>query len=227
MDQNAVVGIQRHHISDAAQRHQIEQLSQVRLGPALTGEPVQLAQPCAQGQQHIEDNADPSDALAGEGALRLIGVDDGISRRQFVARQVMIGHQHLQTSRLCRRHAVDTGNAVVHRHQQIGLALQGNDNDFRGQTVPVLEAIGHQVIDVGSAKLAQAKYTHGAGRRAIGIEIADEQDALTLFQRLDQQFHRGIDALELLIRNQPRQPLVQLLCAGHATGRVEALQQRR
>ncbi len=80
---------------------------------------------------------------------------------------------------------------------------------------------------MGSAKLAQAKYTHGAGRSAIGIEIADEQDALTLLQRLDQQLDRGIDALELLIRNQPRQPLVQLLCAGHATGRVEALQQRR
>jgi len=41
--QDPVVGVQRHHVGDAAQRHQVQQFGQVRLGPAVTGEPAQLA----------------------------------------------------------------------------------------------------------------------------------------------------------------------------------------
>ncbi len=220
VDQNAVVGVQRHHVGDSAQRHQIEQLGQIRLGPALTGEPAEVTQPCAQGQQHVEDHPDTGDALAREGTSRLVGIDDGIGRRQLVAGQVMVGDQHPHPGRLGCRDAIDAGDAVVDGDQQVGFALRGDGNDFGRQPVAVLEAIGHQIIDMRRPQLTQAEHADAARGGTVGIEVADEQDALALFQRLDQQLDRGIDALELLIRNQPRQPLVQLLRASHATGRV-------
>ncbi|MNY21654.1 hypothetical protein D3C86_1552160 [compost metagenome] len=73
----------------------------------------------------------------------------------------------------------------------------------------------------------QAQRAHGAGRRAVGIKVADDQNALALFKRSHQQIHGGIDALELLERNQPRQALVQFRLGLHAPSRVKAGQQRR
>ena len=140
---------------------------------------------------------------------------------------MVVGDQHLEPCRLRRRDAIDAGDAVIHGHQQVGLALQGDGDDFRGQAVAVLEAIGYQIIDMRRPQLTQAEHTDAARGGAVGIEVADEQDALTLLQCVDQQLDCRIDALELLIRNQPCQPLVQLRRTGHATRRVEALQQRR
>ncbi|MNP41009.1 hypothetical protein D3C76_1346850 [compost metagenome] len=80
---------------------------------------------------------------------------------------------------------------------------------------------------MGGAEHAQAEHAHGAGGGAVGIEVADIEDALALLQGLDQQTHGGIDALEQLVGDQPRQALVQFGCGLHATGGVEAGQQRR
>ncbi|MNO82802.1 hypothetical protein D3C76_740870 [compost metagenome] len=55
--QDAVVGIQRHHVSNTAQRHQIEQFANVRLWLRLV--PPKAAQASAQGHQHIEDHPYP------------------------------------------------------------------------------------------------------------------------------------------------------------------------
>ncbi len=225
--QDAVVGIQRHHVGHAAQGHQVEQLAQVRFSDTRSGEPAQLAQPRAQGQQHVEHHPDPGQCLAGERAARLVGIDDGVGRRQLRARQVVVGDQHLEPGRLGRGHAVDAGDAVVDGDQQLGLALQGHGDDFRGQAVAVLEAVGHQVIDMRRAEHAQAEHADRAGGGAVGIEVADDEDALALLQGLHQQVHRGVDTLQLLIRNQPRQALVQLGGGLHATRRVQAGQQGR
>ncbi len=225
--QDAVVGIQRHHVGNAAQGHQVQQLGEVRLGHAAPGEPVQLAQARTQGQQHVEDHPDPGHGLAGELAARLVGVDDGVRRRQFRARQVVVGDQHLEPGGLGGGHAVDAGDAVVHGHQQLRLALQGDGDDLRGQPVAVLEAVGHQVVDVGGAEHAQAEHADTTGGGAVGVEVTDEEDALALLQGLHQQRHRGVDALHLGVGDEPRQALVQLLRAAHATGGVEAGQQGR
>ncbi|MNF82912.1 hypothetical protein D3C84_652230 [compost metagenome] len=226
MDQDAVVGVQRHHVGDAAQGHQVEQLGQVRLR-SLRIEPVQLAQARTQRQQHIEDHPDPGHGLARKLAAQLIGIDDGIRRRQLGPRQVVIGDQHHQPRRLGRRHALDAGDAVVHGDQQLRLALQRHRDYFRGQAVAILETVRHQVVDMGRAEHAQTEHANRAGGGAIGIEVADDQHALALLQGPYQQLDRRLDALQLLIGQQTRQALVQLDQRLHATGGIQAGQQRR
>ena len=225
--QDAVVGVQRHHVGDAAQGHQVEQLGQVRLRRAATGEPVQLAQARAQGEHHVEDHADPGHRLAGEFAARLVGVNDGVRRRQLRARQVVVGDQHAQPGGLGRGHAVDAGDAVVHGDQQLRAFLQGDRDYLRGQPVAVFEAVRHQVVDPGRAEQAQGQHADAAGGGAVGVEVADVEDALALLQGVDQQLDGGVDALEHAVRDQSRQALVQFLGGLHATGGVEAGQQWR
>ncbi|MNC41478.1 hypothetical protein D3C75_902470 [compost metagenome] len=227
MDQDAVVGVQRHHVGDAAQRHQVEQLGQVRLGKTAAGEPVQLAQAGAQSQHHVEDHPDPGQRLAGEGAARLVGIDDGVGRRQLGARQVVVGDQYRKAGRLGRGHAVETGNAVVHGDQQLRALLQRHRDDLRGQAVAVVETVRHQIVDVRGPQHAQRQHADRTGGGAVGIEVADDDHALALLQRRHQQLDRRIDALQLAIRDQPRQRLVQLGGGLHAAGGIQTGQQGR
>jgi len=75
------------------------------------------------------------------------------------------------------------------------------------------------------AQQAQTKHTDSTGGGAVGVEVADDENALALVERLDQQVHRHFDALELLERQQARQALVQFSLGLHATGGVQAGQQ--
>jgi hypothetical protein len=107
-DQDAVVGVELDHVGHRAQRHQVEQVVQLRLG--LGVEHAAPAQFGAQGQQHIEHHADAGQVLAREAALGLVRVDDHARRRQRVARQVVVGDDdfdaapvRLQPRRRCWR----------------------------------------------------------------------------------------------------------------------------
>ena len=225
--EDTVVGVQRDHVGDAAEGDQIQQLGQIGLGQALTGEPAVLAQATAQGQHHIEDHPDPGDAFAGEGAGRLVRIDDGVGGGQLGAWQVVVGDDHLQPGRLGRGDAVQAGDAVVYGEQHLGFTLQGHGDDLGRQTVAVFEAIGHQIVDPGRAQAPQGQHAHGTGGGAIGIEVADDEDAPALFQGPRQQLHRRLDALELVIGHQPRQALVEFFRLGHAAGGIEPGEQRR
>ena len=226
MHQNAVVGIQRHYVGHAAQRDQIQQFTEVRLR-ALRAKPAHVTQPCAQRQQHIKHHTNPGQCLAGERATRLVRVDDGIRHRQLGAGQVVVGDQHSQTRRLGRRHTLDAGNAVIHGNQQLRRTLKRHRDNFRGQAVAIFEAIGHQVIDVRRTQHAQTEHPNCAGGGTVGIEVAHDQHALALLQPQHQQIDRRLHALELLIRNQPRQAFIQLGSGLHATGGIQTGQQRR
>src|SRR5450830_526801 len=168
----------------------------------------------------------PGQRLAGKLTARLVGVDDSVRRRQFIPRQVVVGHQHFEPRRLRCRHAFDAGDAVIHGDQQLRLALQGHGDDFRRQAVAEFKAVGHQVIDMGRTEQAQAQGAHRTGGGAIGVEVADDKDALALLQGRHQQVYRRVDALELLIRDQPRQALVQFGLRLYPARGVEAGQQR-
>ena len=76
------------------------------------------------------------------------------------------------------------------------------------------------------AEQTQAQRAHGTGRGAIGVEVTDDEDALALLQGRHQQVYRRVDALELLVGNQPRQALVQLSLRLHPACGVETGQQR-
>ena len=144
-----------------------------------------------------------------------------------MAGQVVVSDQYLQARSLGRRHTVDAGNTVIHSDQQLRLSLQGDGDNFRGQAITIFETVRHQIIDMRGTEQSQPQHAHSAGGRTVRIEVADDQDALTLVQRRDQQVHRRIDPFELLIRNQAGQTFVQLDLGQHAARGIQTRQQRR
>ncbi len=110
----------------------------------------------AQRQQHVEHDADAGQVLAGEAAVRLVRVDDHARVRQRVARQVVVGDDHFDAAPVGFDHAVDAGDAVVDGDDDVGrLFARGQRDDLGRQAVAVLEAVGHDVVDL-RAHRAQA-----------------------------------------------------------------------
>ena len=115
-----------------------------------------------------------------------------------MARQVVICDQHLQSRGPCVRNAVDAGNSVIDRNQQIGASQarmgQRHLDDGRRQTVAVLEPIRHQVVD-DRTHCAQTENTHRHAGCAIAVVVADDQQATLRADRIGQQFGPGLSAL--------------------------------
>ncbi len=85
--------VEPHDVGDRAQRDEVEQRAEVRRRPAV--ERAGFAQVCAQGDQHVEHDADAGDVLRRERAAGLVGIDDDRGLGKRGARQVMIGDQHV------------------------------------------------------------------------------------------------------------------------------------
>ena len=142
----------------------------------VIGEAARFAQALAQRQQHVEHHPDAGQHLAGEGVAALVGIDDGVRRRQRVAGQMVIGDQHLPAMRLCRRDAGVAGDAVVDGDQQVGLQRGEFLDQCRRQAVAVDHAIRHRVRHARRAQHAQPAHADRAGGGAVAIEVADDQD---------------------------------------------------
>jgi hypothetical protein len=98
------------------------------------------------------------------------------------------------------RHAGETGNAVVHGNDQIRFSFGGERYDFRCESVAEPETVRHQEIDVSCAQSTQPQHGECGAGCAIGIEIADDKNALV--QMLRQQFRSDPDAAERIGRQQ-------------------------
>ena len=157
-DQDAVVRIELHHVGDRAERDQVEQAVEARLGMRV-GEGVAAAQFRPQREQHVEHHADARDALARKRAARLVRIDDRARGRQFVARQVVIGDEHVDAERVRRLDAVDARDAVVHRDQQVGLARRDGARPVRRS-----RASARSRIRSGSARDSRSARRTCAGR---------------------------------------------------------------
>ena len=106
----------------------------------------------------MKDDAYSGQMLAGKSISRLIGIDQRIRRRQGLPWQMVIGNQHLHAQRLGGQHAVVAGYAVIHGNQQIGPLLRGDGNNFRGQAVPVNEAVRHHIAHLRCAQRSQGPH---------------------------------------------------------------------
>ncbi len=154
LDEDPVRLVEPHDVGDGAERDQVEQLGEVRLGARR--ERAVGAQSRARREQHVEHHAHARDVLARERAARLVRIDDDRGRRQRRARQVMVGDQHVDAARGRRRDAVDARDAVVDGDEQARLHLRGERDDLRRQAVAELEPVGHDEVDVGAHR-AQAR----------------------------------------------------------------------
>ena len=155
----------------------------------------------------------------------LIWIDDAVGLRQLGARQVVIGDQRADAQRAGARHAFDARDAVVHRDEQVRLALSSQIDQLRRQAIAQLEAVGHEIVDVGAEK-AQRAHADRAGGGAVGVVVGDDQEPLTGLDRIGEQ-HRGLlHALEQRRRQQTGRAVGELGCRADASRGVDFGEQR-
>lgn len=100
--QNTVVGIQRYDVRHGAERHQIEEVSQIRRRNAALLKPAFITQKSAQRQHQIKGHAHPGQRFRRKLTVAQVRVNNRFRRGQRIPRQVVIGHQHRNTQRMGR-----------------------------------------------------------------------------------------------------------------------------
>ena len=94
------------------------------------------------------------------------------------------------------------GDAVVHGNDKVWRTGARHLDDLRRQSITELETVWHQKVDLVMTKCAQCQYRQRATRCAVGIEIANDQDALPTFERRRQLGHGGVQPGHLCGRDQ-------------------------
>ena len=122
---------------------------------------------------------------------------------------MVVGDQRRDAKLVCARHAFDAGDAVVDGHDQVGLHLCREVDEFRRQAVAELEAVRHQVLHL-RAERAQRPDADRAGRGPVAVVVRDDQDPLPAFDRVGQEL-RGLRRVQQLVgREQPRRIRLEL-----------------
>ncbi len=134
---------------------------------------------------------------------------------------MVVGDQHRDAECVRRRHAFHRSDAVVHGHQQIGLALGGKLDDVGSQAVAVFEPVGHDEIDV-RAEHAQAAHADRAGGGAVGIVVGDDEQALVIVGWHPPVFGQPFDVQQTGRRQQLRQSVCDLLGMGDAARGIQS-----
>ena len=186
--EHPIVGVERHDVRDRAECDEIEPVRR-RRQRRVTERPMQ-------GGHHVEGHADTGQRGRGKTRVWQIRVDDHVGRRQLGTGKVMIGDEHVDTERACRGDAGQAGDTVVDGDDQRRLLRRGERDDLRRQSVPELEAVRHQKIDIRKTPGTQAAHDERGAGRAIGVEIADHEDAAAGPAMHQQQLHRRLDAIE-------------------------------
>ena len=105
-----------------------------------------------------------------------------------------------------------------------GCALGGEPDDLGRESVAELEAVRHQEIHRRESPGAQAAHDQRRAGGAIGVEIADHENAPLAM--LENQRDGGIDAVERADRHESVERERELLAVAHAARRVRAAQDR-
>ena len=147
-----------------------------------------------------------------------IRIDQREGRRQLFARQVVIGDHHINAMLPRQRHAGDARHAVVHRDEHLRRAFQGHAHQFRRQAVAVLEPVGHQKVHVARAECLEQPDAQRRSGGAVGIEVADDQDALALLDGIGKPRRRRVDVRQFGGRVQIGEGQRHVRCGDDAPG---------
>jgi hypothetical protein len=97
-------------------------------------------------------------------------------------------------------------------------------DQLRRQSVAELEAIGNQILDLGTEG-AQRAHANRAGGRAVGIVIGDDEQALFRGDRVGEERRAVLEVLQQPRRMQPAWLVAQLAGRGDAPRGIEAREQ--
>jgi hypothetical protein len=190
--EHPVVGIERYEVGDRPQGNEVEELGGA--GGSRRRQPL-LVEPPLQCRYHVEGHPHSRERAALEETTGQVGIDDDVGRGKVGARQMMIRDQDVDAARASLRHPGRARNAIVHGDDQRGSASRRQPHDLRCEAVPELEPVGHEKVDRGEAPRGQGPDDERGTGGAVGIEVADHEYP-TLGAMLEQQIHRGGDALQ-------------------------------
>ncbi len=187
--QRAVLAAHGHEVGNCAERGQVNQIQPH----------VRQAEAASNRLHHLQGNAGAGQN--GAGVVAAFRVDDGNPLRHQVGRLVVVGYHHVHAVRLQDLYLVLGGDAVVHRYQQVGLALQGTIDGGLRQAVALLEAQGNEGRHPCPAGPQALGHKRGGGN-AVEVEVAEHQDVLFGLDGVLDAVHRRIHAL-YLVRVEP------------------------
>jgi hypothetical protein len=110
--------------------------------------------------------------------------------------------------------------------EKIRTQLCGLTDDLRGETVAIAESVGHHVARVLEPKPSQLTHDERGAGRAVGVEVADHDNARPAGMAGDQQLDRGRQATERGHGQQMGEPQIQVLVVLDPARRIYAAQDR-
>ena len=120
-DQETIQIVELDQVSDCAQGYQGQEVIDARHLPGRCG---LLGQPGANAHHQVKGDTDTGQLPTRKIIATQLGVDDQ-AVWGFLARQVVIGHQHPKSQRLCVSHTRHGGNAVVDGDDPVGSGVAG------------------------------------------------------------------------------------------------------
>ncbi len=139
----------------------------------------------------------------------------------------MIGDDHRNVPLVGPGDAAQTADAVVHGDDQAGPTGGRLIDDLGGQAVAAGKAVGHQVLHRTGAESAQSEHAQSRGGGAVGVVVADHDDAGSQFQAALQQAQRIVQTTQPGGRQHGVQPEIEVGRATHAPGAVDLFEQQR
>ncbi len=137
----------------------------------------------------------------------------------------MVGDDHLDSEPARRLDALDAGDSVVHRDEELRLRSCRERDDFRGQPVAELESVGDEIADV-RAEGGERAHAHRAGGRPVAIVVGDDQHALAGRDRVREQRGRAVRVQQTGGRDKAGKRVLELAAPYDPARRADAREHR-
>ena len=97
---------------------------------------------------------------------------------------MMVCDKHLNAGGIGLADAIMTGDAIVHRDNQVRISLLGNADNFRGEAIAIFKTVWHQEINIMMPHGTHADQKQGTAGCTVGIKIAYYKNIFTLMNSL-------------------------------------------
>ena len=138
---------------------------------------------------------------------------------------MVVGHQDFQAQRLRRRHPLDTGDAVVHRDQDLCAAVMHPLGNAGRQAIAIDHAVWDDEAHMLRPQQSQTTQGHRASRGTVAVVIGDDADAFLLCDGISQQLRSLVHAFHAIRWQQMLQLVVEFLRVLHTTPGIQTGQQ--
>ncbi len=180
-DEGAVEADERHHVGDGAERDEIDEVEQVRLGPRRIPEaaPAQLAIDRDDGQEHEADGGE----MAERGEIVVaVRIDD---RRlgQLLVGLVMVDDDGVEAEPRGLRERLEARRAAVDGDEELRAALGEPTDRLDVRPVALEDAVGNMEQRIEAAAAQEAREQRRRGR-AVDVIVAEDGDGLAALHRI-------------------------------------------